>query len=55
MLDLSKPPPHTIPYRELLAKLHDQTKLLAVLDPILGHGRKLETGPFPRGKRVSKW
>ena len=47
MPDFSKPPFHTLPYRELLAKLHELTNLRVVPDPGSATGYKLEIGPFP--------
>jgi hypothetical protein len=48
MPDLSKPPLHTLPEDELLAKLRSLTKLRAVRDPSSEHGWKVELGPLPR-------
>jgi len=51
MPDLSKPPLHTLPYDELLAKLQSLTNLRAVRDPSSDTGWKVEIGPFPAGAR----
>jgi WD40 repeat protein len=55
MPDLSKPPLHTLPYEELLAKLHELTNLRAVPDPGSATGYKLETGPFPGWVKFPEW
>ena len=47
MPDLSKPPLHTLPYDELLAKLKSLTNLRAVPDSASGTGWRIEVGPFP--------
>ena len=47
MPDLSKPPLHTLPHDELLAKLKSLTNLRAVRDPCSDTGWKIEIGPFP--------
>ena len=46
MPDLSKPPLHTLPRRELLAKLRSLTNLRVAADPESPSGWKLEIGPF---------
>ena len=55
MPDLSKPPLHTLPHGELLAKLKSLTNLRAVRDPTSGTGWKIEVGPFPGWKDVPTW
>jgi WD40 repeat protein len=55
MPDLSKPPLHTLPYDDLLAKLHELTNLRAVPDPGSATGYKLETGPFPGWVKFPEW
>jgi WD40 repeat protein/DNA-binding winged helix-turn-helix (wHTH) protein len=55
MPDLSKPPLQTLPYRKLLAKLHEQTNLRAVPDPGSATGYKLEVGAFRGWKHVPEW
>ena len=51
MPDFSKPPLHTLPLDELLAKLRSLTNLRAVRDPASDTGWKIEIGPFPAGHR----
>ncbi len=53
--DLSKPPLHTLPYDELMAKLRALTNLQVVEDPVAPTGYKLEIGPFPGWKDVPTW
>jgi WD40 repeat protein len=55
MPDLSKPPLHTLPHEELLAKLKSLTNLRAVRDPASDTGWKIEIGPFPGWKDVPTW
>ncbi len=55
MPDLSKPPLHTWPRGELLAKLRSLTNLRAVEDPDSPTGWKLEVGPFPGWEKVPSW
>jgi WD40 repeat protein len=55
MPDLSKPPLHTLPHDELLAKLKSLTNLRAVRDPASDTGWKIEIGPFPGWKDVPTW
>ncbi len=55
MPDLSKPPLHTLPHDELLAKLHSLTNLRAVRDPASDTGWKIELGPFPGWRDVPTW
>ena len=55
MPDLSKPPLHTLPYDELLAKLKSLTNLRAVPDPGSDTGWKIEIGPFPGWATVPEW
>ena len=55
MPDLSKPPLHTLPHDELLAKLKSLTNLRAVRDPSSDTGWKIEIGPFPGWKDVPTW
>jgi WD40 repeat protein len=55
MPDLSKPPLHTLPHDELLAKLHSLTNLRAVRDPSSDTGWTIELGPFPGWKNVPTW
>ncbi len=53
--DLTKPPLHTLPYDELLAKLETLTNLRAVRDPSSDTGWKVEIGPFPGWREVPTW
>jgi hypothetical protein len=53
--DLSKPPLHTLPHDELLAKLKSLTNLRAVRDPESSTGWKIEVGPFPGWATVPEW
>ncbi|HSL19186.1 MAG TPA: WD40 repeat domain-containing protein, partial [Methylomirabilota bacterium] len=53
--DLSKPPLHTLPHDELLAKLRSLTNLRAVRDPESSTGWKVEVGPFPGWETVPTW
>ncbi len=55
MPDLSKPPLHTLPHDELLAKLHSLTNLRAVRDPASDTGWTIEIGPFPGWREVPTW
>jgi WD40 repeat protein len=55
MPDLSKPPLHTLPHDELLAKLKSLTNLRAVRDPKSSTGWTIELGPFPGWKDVPTW
>jgi WD40 repeat protein len=55
MPDLEKPPLHTLPHDELLAKLRSLTNLRVVEDPGSPSGWKLEVGPFPGWEEVPTW
>jgi WD40 repeat protein len=55
MPDLSKPPLHTLPHEELIAKLKGLTNLRAVRDPESSTGWKIEVGPFPGWAEVPEW
>ena len=55
MPDLSKPPLHTLPRNELIAKLKALTNLRVVRDDLSPTGWKLEVGPFPGWKTVPTW
>ena len=55
MSDLSKPPLHTLPHDELVAKLRSLTNLRAVRDPASDTGWKIEVGPFPGWAVVPVW
>ena len=55
MPDLAKPPPHTLPHGELMARLRAMTNLRVVEDPASLTGYKVEVGPFPGWKDVPSW
>jgi WD40 repeat protein len=55
MPDLSKPPLHTLPREELIAKLKSLTNLHAVRDDESSTGWKIEVGPFPGWETVPTW
>jgi len=55
MPDLSKPPFHTLPRDELLARLETFTNLRVVRDEESATGWKLEVGPFPGWETVPTW
>jgi hypothetical protein len=55
MPDLTKPPLHTLPLDQLLAKLHELTNLQVVADETAPSGYRLEVGPFPGWKNVPTW
>jgi WD40 repeat protein len=53
--DLDKPPLHTLPHDELIAKLHSLTNLRAVRDEESPTGWSIEVGPFPGWETVPTW
>ena len=55
MPDVSKPPLHTLPHAELLAKLDALTNLRVVRDAASSTGWKLDVGPFGGWKDVPEW
>jgi WD40 repeat protein len=55
MPDVTKPPLHTLPHEELMAKLDALTNLRVVRDPDLPSGWKLDIGPFPGWEDVPTW
>ncbi len=55
MPDLSKPPLHTLPHDELIAKLESLTNLRAVRDVASSTGWKIEVGPFPGWRNIPTW
>jgi len=55
MPDLSKPPLHTLPREELIAKLKTLTNLRVVRDEESSAGWKVEIGPFPGWETVPTW
>jgi len=50
MPDVTKPPLHTLPHAELLAKLDALTNVRVVRDSTSATAWKLEIGPFPAGR-----
>jgi WD40 repeat protein len=55
MPDVTKPPLHTLPLDELVAKLHELTNVEVVADEASPGGYKIEIGPFPGWKNVPTW
>jgi len=55
MPDLTRPPLHTLPREQLIAKLETLTNLRAVRDPDSPTGWKVEIGPFPGWAEVPEW
>jgi WD40 repeat protein len=55
MPDLSKPPLHTLPLDQLLAKLHALTNLQVIEDETSPTGYRLEIGPFPGWETAPEW
>jgi WD40 repeat protein len=55
MPDVTRPPLHTLPHAELLAKLDALTNLRVVRDSTSAAGWKLEVGPFPGWQDVPTW
>ena len=55
MPDLDKPPLHTLPHDELVAKLKSLTNLRAVRDPKAANGWTIGLDPFPGWKDVPTW
>jgi len=55
MPDLSKPPLHTLPREELIARLKTLTNLRIVREEESSTGWKLEVGPFPGWETVPTW
>jgi WD40 repeat protein len=56
MPDLAKPPFHTLPHDELMARLHALTNLRVVEDGgASSTGWRLEVGPFPGWKDAPSW
>ena len=55
MPDVTKPPLHTLPHAELLAKLGALTNLRVVCDPTSSTRWTLDIGPFPGWKDVPTW
>jgi WD40 repeat protein len=55
MPDLTKPPLHTLPHAELMARLDALTNLRVARDLSSAIGWKLDVGPFPGWKDVPTW
>jgi WD40 repeat protein len=55
MPDVTKPPLHTLPHAELLARLDTLTNLRVVRDSAEATGWTLEIGPFPGWQDVPTW
>jgi WD40 repeat protein len=55
MPDLSKPPLHTLPHDELIAKLKTLTNLRVIRDEDSPTGWKVDIGPFPGWETVPEW
>jgi WD40 repeat protein len=55
MPDLTKPPLHTLPREELLAKLRSLTNPRAVRDGSSPVGWRIDVGRFPGWKDVPTW
>jgi WD40 repeat protein len=55
MPDLDRPPLHTLPFDELIAKLKSLTNIRAVRDEEFSTGWKIEVGPFPGWATVPEW
>ncbi|HUL76202.1 MAG TPA: WD40 repeat domain-containing protein, partial [Vicinamibacteria bacterium] len=53
--DLAKPPFHTLPREELLARLRALTNLRVVSDATSPTGYKVEVGPFPGWAKPPEW
>jgi WD40 repeat protein len=53
--DLTKPPLHTLPHQDLLARLDELTNLRVVRDPTSATGWALDVGPFPGWRDVPGW
>jgi hypothetical protein len=55
MPDLSKPPLHTLPHDQLIAKLKTLTNLRVVRDEDSATGWTLTLDPFPGWETVPTW
>jgi WD40 repeat protein len=55
MPDLDKPPFHTLPRHEFIAKLKSLTNIRVVRDPESAEGWRVELDPFPGWKTVPRW
>jgi WD40 repeat protein len=55
MPEMEKPPFHTLPYDEILAKLRSLTNLRVVEDEGSATGYRIDVGPFPGWEEVPTW
>jgi WD40 repeat protein len=55
MPDLSKPPLHTLPHDDLIAKLKSLTNFRVVRDPESAQGWKVDLDPFPGWEEIPVW
>ncbi|HVT43010.1 MAG TPA: WD40 repeat domain-containing protein [Thermoanaerobaculia bacterium] len=55
MPDVSKPPLHTLPHEQILAKLRSLTNLRVVKDSLSATGYKVDIGPFPGWNNAAEW
>jgi len=55
MPDVTRPPLHTLPLDELLAKLHDLTNVRVVEDEASPSGYRIDIGPFPGWQTAPTW
>ena len=55
MPDLDRPPLHSLPLEELLAKLESLTNIRVVRDPESAEGWKVTLDPFPGWAEVPEW
>jgi WD40 repeat protein len=55
MPDVTRPPFHTLPHAELIAKLDSLTNLHIVPDGASATGWKFEVGPFPGWQDTPRW
>jgi WD40 repeat protein len=55
MPDFSKPPLHTLPYDELIAKLKSLTNIRVVRDPDAADGWRVDLDPFPGWEKIPTW
>ena len=55
MPDIDRPPFHTLPHDELMAKLRSLTNLRVVKDPESSSGWGIDYGPFPGWEDVPEW
>ena len=55
MPDVTKPPLHTLPHDELMAKLKSLTNLRVVRDEASDSDWKVELAPFPGWAELPQW